>query len=286
MNEFEENIKKLFGDSGKAWLQDLPALVESTANKYSLSELVPVDNMTFHYVAKGYQGKQPIVLKMGFDRERMVNEAKWLSAYSTPAATMFAQGDDLLLMQQAIPGYSLRTCFPKDDLLIFCDLVTRLHSIDIAPVHGVKSLKDVLFVLNENHDIPESILKQARQFRDQLLGTTTQQVLLHGDLHHDNILKHGNDWLIVDPQGYMGDPVFEVTAFLLNPKHLLVEQSDVALLIEKRVQICAEYFGWPVQRIKDWLFVKSVLCWAWALQDGTDMSYWQRLAHYVAINGT
>jgi len=31
-------------------------------------------------------------------------------------------------------------------------------------------------------------------------------VLLHGDLHQDNILSHGDDWLVIDPKGVIGFP--------------------------------------------------------------------------------
>lgn len=42
-------------------------------------------------------------------------------------------------------------------------------------------------------------------------------MLLHGDFHHDNILL-GNDgeYIIIDPKGVIGDPVFDIARFILN----------------------------------------------------------------------
>lgn len=42
-------------------------------------------------------------------------------------------------------------------------------------------------------------------------------MLLHGDLHHDNILlAEDGTYKIIDPKGVVGDPVFDVSRFVLN----------------------------------------------------------------------
>jgi streptomycin 6-kinase len=38
-----------------------------------------------------------------------------------------------------------------------------------------------------------------------LLSSPCKQLVLHGDLHHDNILNDGNDWLTIDPKGIIGE---------------------------------------------------------------------------------
>ena len=44
------------------------------------------------------------------------------------------------------------------------------------------------------------------------------QVLLHGDLHHDNILSATRaPWLIIDAKGLVGDSGYDLGAFLYNP---------------------------------------------------------------------
>jgi len=42
-------------------------------------------------------------------------------------------------------------------------------------------------------------------------------MLLHGDLHHDNVLLGGdNRYRIIDPKGVVGDVVFDIPRFILN----------------------------------------------------------------------
>jgi hypothetical protein len=67
--DFEENINNIYGDLGCKWIANLPGIVKQLANKYSLTNLHPVDNMSFNYIAKGYQNSKPIILKLSLDNK-------------------------------------------------------------------------------------------------------------------------------------------------------------------------------------------------------------------------
>jgi streptomycin 6-kinase len=40
----------------------------------------------------------------------------------------------------------------------------------------------------------------------ELCDSMADPVVLHGDLHHDNILRAGGGWLAIDPKGVIGEP--------------------------------------------------------------------------------
>lgn len=42
-------------------------------------------------------------------------------------------------------------------------------------------------------------------------------ILVHGDLHHHNILDAGGRYLAIDPKPMLGEPEFDVPSFLWNP---------------------------------------------------------------------
>ncbi len=86
----------------------------------------------------------------------------------------------------------------------------------------------------------------------------------------------GDDWLVIDPKGFIGDPVFEVCAFIHNPIPELLDQENSIEIINQRIQYCAKNLGYSIQRIQDWLYVKSVLCWAWCLDDNIDPSHFKQ----------
>ena len=40
---------------------------------------------------------------------------------------------------------------------------------------------------------------------------------LHGDLHHENLLRGARGWLAIDPKGLIGDPAYDVSNMFYNP---------------------------------------------------------------------
>jgi streptomycin 6-kinase len=116
--------------------------------------------------------------------------------------------------------------------------------------------------------LPAATLDRAAAlFRD--LGTTAPPVLLHGDLHHGNILAQGSDWRAVDPRGLSGDPAFEPAALLRNPPG-----SPLVARAARRVAILAETTGLDAQRLAGWAYAAAALAACWAVEDAEDPSPW------------
>ena len=51
-------------------------------------------------------------------------------------------------------------------------------------------------------------------------------MVLHGDLHHDNVLRHGDGWVVIDPHGYVGDAAVEPATMLYNPIPYVFAMDD------------------------------------------------------------
>lgn len=184
----------------------------------------------------------------------------------------------MIIMQRAVPGNTLKDHFPDNDIdatKILCAKLKELHKAPIPQSHNFYHLSDLFKTLDQKLDIPDEILTKAKHLRDDLLKSTTKEVLLHGDLHHDNILKNADNWLVIDPKGFIGDPAFELAAYLYNPFPELLQANNVIEIIKNRINICSAELGINAQRIADWLYAKSVLCWAWSLEDNLDDSYWK-----------
>ncbi len=281
MKTFEQNIINLYGEKGRQWLDHLPNHVAQLANTYGLSNLKPVDNLSYNYVLSGFQGAQPIILKLGLDIDGFKREAAALMAFEGfGVVQIFSENTGLLLLECAVPGMSLKSYFPeKDDeaINITAKVIERLHKAPIPNTHAFPRVKDWLEALNGGLEIPVQTLQKAREIRDQLLKKAAPDVLLHGDLHHDNILQNGNDWLVIDPKGVIGEPAYEVAAFIRNPMPELLNHADAPNIIHNRITHFAKIMELPSQRILDWCFVQAVLAWAWALEDGCNTSYFEQL---------
>ncbi len=274
---FESNIINIYGKKGKQWLDDLPSLVAKIEAEYGLSNLKPVEALSYNYVLSGLQGSKAVILKLGLDIDGFKREAAALMAFSGfGVVAVLSENNGLLLLECAVPGVSLRSYFPeKDDeaINITANVIKRLHKAPIPSTHAFPHIRDWLAVLDSDLKIPAQTLQKAREIRDQLLKTADPDILLHGDLHHDNILKNGNDWVAIDPKGVIGEPAYEVVAFIRNPIPELLNYDDTQNIIHNRVTRFAEFLELPSQRILDWCFVQAVLSWVWAIEDDCDDTY-------------
>ncbi|AZL16352.1 hypothetical protein [Rickettsiales endosymbiont of Stachyamoeba lipophora] len=110
MSKFRNNIINIYQEKGQDWLNQLPDLLRILPDKWDLSDLKSVENLSFNYILKGFQGKSPIVLTIGLDNNSLYQEAKTLRAWSGLGAIKIYEFDNylgVLLLEQAVPGNSL-----------------------------------------------------------------------------------------------------------------------------------------------------------------------------------
>jgi streptomycin 6-kinase len=285
MNQFEKNNINLYGEAAKKWVNKLATITASIESKYQLNGLTPVANMSYNYVLSGYQKKTPIIVKIGLDVEGLKREADALDAFARcGACQVIAKDKGVLILKRAMPGNTLSTHFPEnedDAIATLCSMIKKLHQADIPKDHSFPHIKDWLKTLDNDLPIPIAYLKKARNLRDQLLATSEQTILLHGDLHHDNILDDGQSWMIIDPKGVIGCPVYEVAAFIRNPIPSLLTHENPQAIIAHRIKKCAKLLGCAEKKIIDWFYVQAVLSWAWQIEDNLSPSYFKKLMLFI-----
>jgi streptomycin 6-kinase len=82
--------------------------------------------------------------------------------------------------------------------------------------------------------------------------TPRHDVLVHGDYHHHNLLRHGGGWLAIDPKPLVADPEFDVATLLWNP----LQPTLTRELTERRLRQLAAA-GLDEHRIRDWAIVRG-----------------------------
>jgi len=111
---------------------------------------------------------------------------------------------------------------------------------------------------------PAGLFQRADALRRDLLASTGPPLVLHGDMHHYNVLRSQRDpWLAIDPKGLAGDRCFDVCQFFRNPVR-------VPLAVKRRRLdiFCAE-LGLERTRTKAWCLVHAMLDACWHYEDGT-----------------
>ena len=274
MESVSQHILRKYGKEGEAWIQSLPSLLEDLKKVLKINELKEFENLSYHYVFEGLQGDKPIVLKVSPDQKSISTEGFALEHFSGAGSiNLLEHGRNFLLLERATPGTSLETSFPKNeksDISACCKLIKQIHTPEKPSGDHFPYLRDWLERLDKPSSIPLKYQDKAQELKDKLIETSPPDILLHGDLHHGNILKHKDTYVTIDPKGVLGDPAYEVGAFIRNPLKNLTSHPDAGGVISKRVSLFSELLTLDPQRIKDWCFVQAVLGWIWALDDGTN----------------
>jgi streptomycin 6-kinase len=116
--------------------------------------------------------------------------------------------------------------------------------------------------------IPPALLEPARRIYSDLSRTQREPALLHGDLHHGNVLSdHTRGWCAIDPKGVVGELEYELGAALRNPfdRPDLYASLDV---VERRLDHFALVLGIDSSRARGWAFAQAVLAAISSIEDG------------------
>jgi streptomycin 6-kinase len=117
--------------------------------------------------------------------------------------------------------------------------------------------------------LPRQAVERAEGLAAELSARAAPPVVLHGDLHHYNILAAERaPWLAIDPKGVVGEPAYEPGAWLRNPWPVVFGWPDLRAKTARRVAVLAEQLGLPAQRIAGWGYAQIVLSAWWSLEEG------------------
>jgi streptomycin 6-kinase len=272
---FVSNIRDLYGAAGEAWINNLPSFLSQLGLKWSLRFLHVMPDLTYNFVGlvEMIPTGEIAILKMGPGSQNIEKEVRWLKYFNkgVPKIYWYDETHDAFLMEQLEPGHSLKDLVKKgeDDAAtrIICHTIRGLQSNQQKRsefIH-ISELSRSLSVL-KNH-LDDRALSKAESLFRELTADPTHDVILHGDLHHDNILSSGPTWKVIDPHGYVGDPVFEVGSMIYNPGDCFPHIRSIPQVVERRLHILAEELPFDSQRIKAWAFCKTALSIAWTFED-------------------
>jgi streptomycin 6-kinase len=109
----------------------------------------------------------------------------------------------------------------------------------------------------------------------ELCDSMGEQVVLHGDLHHENVLRSGDHgWVAIDPKGVIGEREYETGALMRNPAPVLQEPRT----LERRADQLAEALALDGARIRAWSWTQAHLAAVWSVEMGEDPGYWLAVA--------
>ncbi|MFI5493955.1 aminoglycoside phosphotransferase family protein [Actinoplanes sp. NPDC051859] len=286
---FVRNVTGTWGDAGRAWLADLPERIAAVARRWDLT-VGPAYPLSFNWVAPVRRADgSPAVLKLGLaESGHLVAEATALAWFDGRAAARLLDSDaaaGALLLERLTPGTTLRTLVQHEDERatgVLIDVMRRLH----RPAPAGLRLSDLAdrtadfaaYLDRPTGRLPHDLVAEAMHRYADLCASAPTRVVLHGDLHHDNVLAADREpWLAIDPHGVVGDPCAEIGPVLYNP---LDGAEPVLSLLQRRVEQFADGLDLPLDRVVAWGFVQAVLSEVWDAEGGSTRP---GRAHAVAL---
>jgi streptomycin 6-kinase len=277
----ERNVVQTWGAAGERWLADLPTLVAAVASDWELDVGAPFA-LTYHWVAAATRADgTAAVLKVGLPEPgHLAVEAAALDAYRGRGAVRLLAHDarrGALLLERAEPGVPATVLVPHRDAEATAAAIAVLQRLHRPAPPGCPlpdladqsaSFSDHLRDHPGEGPLPRHLVERAGRLFDELCATAPRQVVLHGDLHHENILSATREpWLAIDPHGAVGDPGYDLGALLDNP-HPHRRDDALLALVPARLEQLADGLGLPAERVVAWGFVKAVLSEVWTAADG------------------
>ncbi len=276
---FARTMTDLYGEEGAEWLRRLPERIAACERRWSLRALPPF-TLTYNYVAPAVRDDgTEVVLKLGMPDGEQRTQAAALRLYDGHGIVKLLDADDdegIMVLERLSPGTPLTLVTDDAKATRLAASVMRELRRPAPPQHPFPTVARWaagLGRLRSRFDggtgpLPEEMVARAEALFVDLLGSMGEPVLLHGDLHHENIVTAQREpWLALDPKGVVGEAEYEVGALLYNPQPWLTRQPDAARLMARRVDILVDELGYERQRIVGWGFAQAVLSAWWSIED-------------------
>lgn len=272
---------ELRGAAGAEWAKRLPGLLADCERRWSLTIGPHFPNLSYNYTAPAVRADgTSLVVKAGFPGDReLLSEAEALRIYAGRGAAQLLDADldqGVLLLEHLKPGTLLNTLEDDERATSIAAGIMRQLWRPAPAEHQFPSVADWgrgFARLRERFGgrtgpLPEGLADRAERLFAELLGSMSEPVVLHGDLHHFNILAaERQPWLAIDPKGVVGEPAYEVGAFLRNPVPDLLSKPEAGRILSRRLDQLSEELGFERERLRGWGIAQAVLSAWWSIED-------------------
>jgi streptomycin 6-kinase len=293
-NDLIQTAIETSGDQGAAWVERLPGLVVELAKRWSLAVDPPFPALSYNFAAPATRADgTAAVLKIGLPGGELKMEGSALRLYDGRGVVRVLELDlerGAMLLERAEPGTPLFALQDDDEATEIAARLMRELWRPVPADHPFPTVADWGEGFSRHRaafdgtsgPLPAAIFDDAERTFADLLATSAGPVLLHGDLHHGNILAAQREpWLAIDPKGLVGEPAYETGAWLRNWLGTVLDRSNPAAVLSRRVDLFSEVLGFDRERIRAWGFAQAVLSAVWTIEDH---GYgWENAARYAEL---
>ncbi len=244
--QFAQKVEGAFGERGRVFLRALPALIKEAEIRWQLRDLRAEGKLSYNYIAYGRSGHMEVVLKVGVPDPELTSEIHALRHFAGRGAVRLIDSDPgrgMLLMERLVPGAQLAS-LSNDAEATQIAAEVMLALLRAAPEDArllqlgdwFKGFERFRSKNGGTGPLPPALFEEAENVSRELLEEEHRPTLIHGDLHHFNILSSRGRWVAIDPKGLIGPAAYEVGPFLINPLGEINKRPEAAEVLRTRVR--------------------------------------------------
>src|SRR5262245_6778739 len=213
--DFISTITNTFGADGESLIANLPALIEEASQRWGLTNVEPVPNLSYNFVAfahspspsgRGVRGEGDVILKIGVPRDELTSEMAALRLFNGEGACQLIDADEergFLLLERLKPGVMLSTLEDDEEAThIAAEVMNKIwRGLDMPSANTSSySTSDLKFIrltdwfdglqrLREMFDggtgpLDEQLVERVERSVKDFLVENHMPMLMHGNFHH------------------------------------------------------------------------------------------------------
>ncbi len=219
------------------------------------------------------RGGAAAILKLSHASEEIAGGALMEWWGGDGAARVLAREGEALLLERAMGAGSLAQMARggEDDAAtrILCGAGERLHAPRPAPPPAsLVPLQTWFRQLWPTAEAHGGLYAKSAAAARALLAEPREVGVVHGDLHHGNVLDFGErGWLAIDPKGLVGERSYDYPHIIMNPD---VDTATAPGRLARRVDVICEAAHVEPHRLLTWIVAYAGLSASWTLGDGHD----------------
>ena len=290
--DFQKKIIEMHQEKGHEWLQELQCVLDDFETQTGAALLEPFP-ISYHLAAPAVmENGSHAVFKIGFPSSEYLLELDAINDFAGGPIASLIDADrekGWMLMEQLQPGFPLSSLEDEEQAVSHTARILEglwrpvPHARHYPSVNrlaaGFINLRSAFH--GETGPLPSKLVEKAERLFTELLDSSQDNLLLHGDLHHGNILfDQKKGWTAIDAKGIIGEKAYDCIPFLKN--HLLTRENPGDLL-EMRIQLFSQRLNIDAARIAQMGFCQSVLSAWWSVEDHEDWKWGIRCAELFQL---
>lgn len=213
-----------FGDLGRDWLERLPGLVADAARAWQLQVGAPFEpggNVGWVAPVRRVDGSDA-VLKVECPGHRNPWAARGLQHWAGRGAVRLLDSDEaaqVSLLERCVPGTNGEALDAATGVGVVASVLAELHAVEPPAGDEFESLATLVGRVSESMWLrferleppaDRGVVARAAELLGALTSSSSERVVLHGDLGPSNIVLSGRGWVAIDPFPVVGDRAFDV----------------------------------------------------------------------------